>query len=238
MGDARSTLAPEPGQAPRVSAMPPEPHPPTFIEGRVVHKKSNALQITFHDGPGDPMAVGVQGTNDGRAKKLGMLLGFKNGGAGNHQLTFTDGSVISVGSKDGAPSAFARGDGTNFAIVTRGATSVAVLTDGTSLFEFVGDPTEAKTADLFRLLVSTGSGEQLGRLDVIRRVDGWSMSRALDAAWQTYFWWDRAGQSLPVPILGTRLSLARAVEGVERDVLLAACVDMAIGLRPYAAAMQ
>jgi hypothetical protein len=57
--------------------MPASSVPPTFIGGRVVHKKSNALQITFHDAAGDPFAVGVQGAADGKGKNLGVLFGFK-----------------------------------------------------------------------------------------------------------------------------------------------------------------
>jgi hypothetical protein len=212
-------------------------NPPTFIEGRVVHKKSNALQITFHDTSDNPFAVGVQGAGDGNGKKLGVLLGFKNGETGNHQLTYTDGRVLGVASKDGAPSVFSDQNGGEVAPVARWETSTAVLADSRELFRFVGDPEEGKTVELFRLLVTTAAGEDVGRLDVIRRDAGWTISRAIDAAWQEYFWWDHAGQPLPIPILGTRLTLTRPVVGTERDVLLCPCVDMAIGLRPYASCM-
>jgi hypothetical protein len=218
--------------------MHPASEPPTVIEGRVVHKKSNALQIAFHDGPGEPIAVGLQGASEGKGKKLGILLGFKNGGTGKHRLTYSDGRILEVTSRDGAPSIFTTADDAPLATVTRGATSTAVLPDATELFTFAGDDAEAKTVDLFRLTVATESGENLGRLDIIRRVEGWDISRALEAAWNVYYWWDHAGQPLPVPILGTRLTLTRPVVGIERDVLLCACVDMAIGLRPYASAMN
>jgi hypothetical protein len=211
---------------------------PTFIEGRVVHQKSNALQITFHDSEGEPFAVGVQGAGDGKGKKLGMLFGFKNGGTGNHRLTYHDGAVLGVQSREGAPSIFSREDGQLVATVARGASSVATLPDHTALVTFAGEQTEAMTVELFRLTLATASGEDLGRLDVIRRAEGWDLSRAVDAAWQEYFWWDRAGRALPVPVLGTRLTLTRPVDGVLRDVLLCACVDLAIGLRPYCSAMN
>jgi hypothetical protein len=203
----------------------------------VVHKKSNALQITFHDAEGDPFAVGVQGAGAGKGKKIGVLFGFKNGGTGNHQLTFADGRVLGVASKDGAPSDFSDQQGSHIATVARGETSAAVLANGTNLFQFTGDPEDGKTVELFRLLITTGAGEQVGRLDVIRKDTGWTISRAVDAAWDDYIWWDHAGRALPIPILGTRLTLTRPVVGIERDVLLCACVDMAIGLRPYAACM-
>jgi hypothetical protein len=213
------------------------PHPPTFIEGRVVHKKSNALQITFHDAAGDPFAVGVQGAGDGKGKKFGVLLGFKNGGTGNHQLTFTDGRVLGVASKDGAPSVFSDQHGSAVGTVTRGETSTAVVPGVGELLRFAGAAEGGKTVELFRLAITTPAGEDLGRLDVIRRDTGWTISRAIDAAWDEYIWWDHAGRALPIPILGTRLTLTRPVMGVERDLLLCACVDMAIGLRPYAACM-
>jgi hypothetical protein len=214
------------------------PNPPTVIEGRVVHKKSNALQITFHDGPGDPIAVGVQGAGDGKGKKFGTLLGFKNGGAGNHRLTYGDGGIVGIASKERAPTVLTRGDGTEFATIERGPTSSAVLADGGELITFVADADEAETVELFRVIVATPSGEHVARLDVIRREGGWTLSRAAQAAWQEYFWFDHAGRALPVPILGTRLTLARPVTDIERDVLLGACVDLAIGLRPYISEMQ
>ncbi len=167
-----------------------------------------------------------------------MLFGFKNGGTGHHRLTFGHGRTLGVLSREGAPSAFTLGDGTGFATVERGATSMAMLADGSQLLKFSDDADEAETLELVRLVVSSPHGEFLGRLDVIRRVGGWAVARAIDAAWTEYLWWDQAGQPLPVPILGTRLSLHRPVTDAERDVLLGACVDIAIGLRPYASAMQ
>jgi hypothetical protein len=211
----------------------------TIIEGHVVHKTSNALQITFRDGTGDPFAVGVQGAGDGKGKKLGVLFGFKNGGTGNHVLTYTDGTALGIASREGAPSVFTRtADGAEVATVQRGATSRAVRAGGGALFQFAADPDEAKTPDLFRIVVTTPSGERVGRLDVIRRAGGWTIARAIDAAWDTYIWWDHAGRALPIPILGTRLTLTHPVSGVERDVLLGACVDLAVGLRPYIAEMN
>jgi hypothetical protein len=80
--------------------------------------------------------------------------------------------------------------------------------------------------------VAAETGENLGRSDVIRRVEGWDISRSLEVAWNVYFWWVLAGQPQPVPIVGTRLTLQRPLVGLERDVLLCACVDMALGRTP------
>ncbi|MEP7019941.1 MAG: hypothetical protein ABI808_04770 [Pseudonocardiales bacterium] len=211
----------------------------TIIEGHVGRKTSNALKMSFRDGTGDPFAVAVQGAADGKGRKLGVLFGFKNGGVGNHVLTYNDGTTVSIASREGAPTVFTQGgDGVGVATVHRGETSTALRAGGGELFRFAPDPEEARTFELFRIIVTTPTGEPVGRLDVMRRATGWTLARAVDAAWDTYLWWDHAGQSLPIPVLGTRLSLQHPVSGIDRDVLLGACVDLAIGLRPYIAAMS
>src|SRR3954447_25439211 len=216
----------------------PQPPSPTIIEARVVHKTSNALKMNFTDGPGEPFAVGVQGVGDSRAKKFGTLLGFNNGGTGKHQVTYRDGSVLGVTSREQQPTLLTTGDGTALATVNRGATSTAVLPDGTPVLEFVAHPTEAMSPELFRLIVLEPAGAQVGTIDVIRRDTGWNLGRVADAAWNEYIWWDRAGRALPIPVLGTRLVLDRPVTDVERSIVIGACTDLAIGLRPYIAEMN
>jgi hypothetical protein len=203
------------------------------IEARVVHKASNALKMTFTDGPGDPFATGLQGAGDGRGKKLGVLFGFKNGGAGNHRVTHTDGAVLNVASKDAAPTVFTDAAGAELATVHRGESSRAVLPGGGEVVRFDPDPEEAKSPDVFRMVARTPSGDRLASVHIIRRAGGWSLGRALDGVLNEAFWWDRAGQPLPVPILGARVYLDREPTPTERTVLVGACVDIAIGLRPY-----
>jgi hypothetical protein len=210
-----------------------------MIAGRVVHKKSNALKISFQDGPGDPFATGIQGAGDGTGSKLGILFGFKNGGSGTHVLTYQDGAELRVRSKGGEPTVLSRSDGVEVATIHRGETSTAVLSGGGEVFRFVADPELAKTPDLFRLLVKSPSGEDIGRLDVIRKVEGWqTLAGLVEAAWHEYIWWDQAGRPLPIPIVGTQLILTSPVSDVGRDVLLGACVDIALGLRPYVTEMK
>lgn len=209
-----------------------------MIEGRVVHKTSNALKITFADGPGEPLAVGVQGAGDGAGAKLATLFGFKNGGTGKHRITYPDGSIIWVESKSKEPTVITRDDGTPLATIERGDTSSAVSATGGTLFRFVPDPDEARTPELFRMLVQDAHGQELGRLDVIRMAGGWTLGRVANELYNTYLWWDHAGQALPVPLLGTRLMMRAPVDSVARDVLLGACVDIALGLRPYTVDMK
>jgi len=215
--------------------MPPSP---LTIEGYVVHKTNNALRMTFRDGPGDPCAVGVQGAGDGKGKKLAILFGFANGGTGNHILTLSDGTELRIASKEQQATVVTQGDGRALATIERGAESTARLPNGTPLLHFGPDPVEDHTPDLFRMVVTDEMGDSVGTLDVIRKVPGWSVSRAVADAAELAIWWDRAGQPLPVPILGTRLTGVRPLTPVERNVLMCACVDLAVGLRPYIASMN
>lgn len=215
------------------------PQPLFLIDGRCVHKTSNALKITFADGPGDtPLAVGEQGVNDGKGKKFATLLGFKNGGVGNHRLTLRDGSVLNVASLEGKPSEFTRADGTAVATAVRGGSSQIVAPEGAVLLTVSSDPVEAKTPDLFRMQVADGAGAPVAEIDVIRKAAGWSLAKTLINLSMTLYWWDHAGQALPIPILGARIAGYRAVSDLERDLLMAICVDITIGLRPYIAEMN
>jgi hypothetical protein len=207
----------------------------TLIEGRVVHKRSNALKVIFAAGPGAPVATGEQGAGDGTGAKLATLFGFKNGGTGNHRLSYHSGAVVWVESRSGRPTEVTRGDGSPVASIERGEISTATGSDGAAVLSFVPDPAEARTPELFRMVRRSAGGKELGRLDVIRRAAGWSLG---DELWNTAVWWDRAGEPLPLPLLGTRLTLHTAPDDLTRDVLLAACVDIAVGLRPYIAAMN
>jgi hypothetical protein len=66
---------------------------------------------------------------------------------------------------------------------------------------------------------------------------GWSLWRIEEAL----SWWDRARQPRKLPFLSTKLALDQPfgrLSQPQHDVLFAACVEMAIGLRPYNAAMR
>ena len=95
------------------------------------------------------------------------------------------------------------------ATIQRGETSVALTAGGNEILRFGPDPDGAKTVEAYRLIVSAPDGSPVARLDIIRTVGGWTVARAVDAATDLYIWWDRAGQPLKVPILGTRLTLDR-----------------------------
>ncbi|MDP9116644.1 MAG: hypothetical protein M3O28_05185 [Actinomycetota bacterium] len=207
---------------------------PRVIDGRVSRKTSNSLKMSFQEGAGDPLALAVQCSEDGKGSKLGVLFGFKNGGPGKHGLTYEDGRKIVVQSREMKPTLITASAGAAVAQINRGDSSTAVTPDGRDVLHFAADPTEPMTIDIFRIVITDASGGDVGRLHVIRKNDGWkTVSDVLDSAWNTYLWWDRAGAPLPLLVLGTRLILLRELDELERDVLLSACVDLAIGLRPY-----
>jgi hypothetical protein len=205
------------------------------IEGRVVHKTSNALQQAFKSGPGEPIATAVQSAGDGKGRKVGMLFGFINGGTGTHVLTYADGKHVHVHSRSSEPTLVTTPEGAEIVTIERGDTSVARTSSGGEVVEFTGDPDGVKSPEAFRMRIKAPDGTDLGRLDVIRTVAGWKLS---DSIVDTIIWWDRAGAPLKVPFLGTRLEVTRPLSELERDTLFAACVDLAIGLRPYVAGMR
>jgi hypothetical protein len=96
------------------------------------------------------------------------------------------------------------------------------------------DPEQARSLDAFRMRVHDAKGTEIGTFDLIRTITGWSLGAELI---NTAIWWDRPGQPLKLPFLGTRMILNRALTQSERDVALAVSVDTAIGLQPYVKAM-
>lgn len=183
-----------------------------MIEGRVA-RTSRSLEITFHSGPGDPLAVAVRGSS-GRTARAAALFGFHTAGTGTHRITYSDGSTLLVRSRTTAPTRLTRSDGTAIATIQRGDTSTAVAATAGPLFHFVPAPSDAETPALFRLHVLDRMGEKFARLHVVRASEG------------------------DTPLLGTRLLLCTPPDATERDILLAVCVDITLGLRPYITAMK
>jgi hypothetical protein len=207
------------------------------VEARAIHKVSNALQLTFLDQAGDePLAVAVQGAADGKGAKFATLLGFKNGGVGTHVVTYRGGAVMHVKSVNLAPTQVTRPDGVTLAVIDRGETeSIARGPGGTEIVRFVGRPDGVKTLDAFRLMITAADGSELGSLDIIRTVAGWNLFS--DLYWELTLWNQHAAP-LKLPFLGTRVKVDRTWSEPERDAIIAACVDIAIGLRPYVKEMS
>jgi hypothetical protein len=215
---------------------------PVFIEGRVSRKTAtNALRITFSDGPDSQLGEALQGGADGRGSKAAVLFGFKNGGVGKHRLSLTDGRELIVASREGEPTTISDAADAPVGSIERGDSSTAMDAVGRTVLTFTANPTEDKTPDLFRIDLHDAGGASLGELAVIRQNAGWKAKSFLDvvSAIETYeYWMGHAGQPLKIPLQGTRVVLSRQPSAIERDLLLAACVDITLGLRPYIAAMN
>jgi hypothetical protein len=210
-----------------------------MIDAPVGRKLNNALTMRFLESAEDePFATALQGGADGAGKKLGILFGFKNGGAGGHEVTYADGAVLTVPTMDEAPTRVAR-DGTEVAVITRGPTTTAATPDGATILTFLPDPGEAETLSRFRLKIVDAGGVHVGTADVIRPGGGYTgadLVGALDFALNGFRF--QSGGSLPLHCLGVRTALYRELTPLERDVLVAASVELGIGVRPYIAEMS
>lgn len=216
------------------------------VRGDVGRKVNNALTITFTAGPDQPpIAVGVQGKGDGVGGKLGVLFGFKNGGPGIHVLSRADGQpdglAIEVESREQEPTLF-RGPGSaTLGEAVRGDASTVHGPDGAVVFTVVASPSGAvvpegsKLPDVFRTDLVDAAGATFAGLDVMRTAAGWSLGRDLV---DDVLWFGRAGQPLKIPIAGTALTFHRPPTALEGNLALAVCVDVALGIRPYIAAMN
>lgn len=218
------------------------PAPVAVIDGVCGRKLNNALTMKFLDnGAGEPFATALQSGADGVGKKLGILFGFKNGATGAHVVTYAHGTTLSVPMADGQPTKVVRGDGTAVCTITRGATSAITSPDGAPLLTFLPDPVDPEPSSHFRLQLRDGAGVHLATLDVIRDAKAYGqigvgeVLEAVDFVMGGFV--SDPGGSLPLPFLGTRVSLYRELTALERDALLAACVEIGIGVRPYVAAM-
>ena len=204
------------------------------IEGRISRKFNNALTMTFRNGPDEPIGTALQSGADGVGGKLGVLFGFKNGGTGVHVYTPTVGQALHVESRDLKPTLLTRDDGSAVGSIERGPTCVGRDANGQELLRWIDHPDGPDTFEAFRLAVTEPAGELLAHVNVIRTLAGWSLGREL---FEDAIWFGHAGQPLKLPFLGTSVQLFRVLTPPQLELLIASCVDMAIGLRPYGTGM-
>ena len=216
----------------------PEPlKPVAVIDGHSGRRLNNALTITFTEGDSPPFAKAQQGAGDSFGGKLGILFGFRNGSVGNNELTYADGTKLFIRTRDSQPTPITRAGGTPVATIARGETSSATLPDGAALLSFRPHPTQATLDSMYRMIVLDPTEAQVASLDVIRTSEGWGISAedVLDVVLGNFG--GRSSSSLPIPFSGTRLVVYRELSQAERDVLLAACCEIALSTRPYDTAM-
>ena len=218
------------------------PKPVAVIDGACGRKLNNALTMRFlRNGTGEPFATALQSGGDGVGKKLGILFGFRNGSEGTHVLTYADGTTLDVPVVDLEPTHVTRGDGTAGCTITRGETTNVAGPDGATVLSFLPDPVEPEASSHFRLRIEDATGVHVATMDVIRQGGGYDDVGIVDVLEAVGFvaggFVSDAGGSLPLPFLGTRVVLFRELTPLEQDALLAACVEIGIGVRPYVAAM-
>ncbi len=217
------------------------PKPVAVIDGACGRKLNNALTMRFlHNGTGEPFATALQSGGDGVGKKLGILFGFKNGATGTHVLTYADGTTLDVPVMDVDPTHVTGRDGTAVCTITRGETTTISAPDGTTLLSFLPDPVEPEARSHFRMRIEDGTGAHVATMDVIRQAEYGDVGiadviEAVDLVTSGFA--SDTGGSLPLPLLGTRIVLFRELTSLEQDALLAACVEIGIGVRSYVAAM-
>jgi len=216
--------------------------PIAVIDGPCGRKLNNALTMRFlRNGTGDPLATALQGGADGVGKKLGILFGFKNGSEGTHVVTYADGTTLSVPVVADQPTHVTRGDGAAVCTITRGDTTAITAPDGSPLLTFSAENVDPKGSAHYRLRVADGSGSLAAYLDVIRTnasYDDIGVGDVLDAVdFALGGFVSEPGGSLPLPFLGTRTILFRELSPLELDALLAASVEIGIGVRPYVVEM-
>ena len=210
------------------------PRPIGAIEGRLARKLNNALTMTFRNGPDEPIGEAVQSGADGVGRKLGVLFGFKNGGTGVHVYTPAVGQALRIESRDLQPTLLTRDDGSAVGSIERGPTCVGRDAHGQELLRWIDHPEGADTFQAFRLAVTDPDGELLAHVNVIRTLAGWSLGREL---FEDAIWFGHAGQSLKLPFLGASVRLFRVLTPDQLELVIASCVDTAIGLRPYGTGM-
>ncbi|RDI48975.1 hypothetical protein [Nocardia mexicana] len=187
------------------------PNVSTTIEGRVEYAAADAPKVTFRTGAGELLAVAEHRTEAGVRGRLANLLGSARVRC---RISCSDGSTVWIESKDAAWTRVHRGDGVSVGAILHAETATAVASTGGTLFHFVPDPAPSPVPESSRLLLLDQSGGEVGCLE---------LAHATDAA----------PDANRLAISGIRVSVPHRVDRVERDILLAACVDMTLGSRSY-----
>ena len=220
--------------------------PAFVVEGRVSRKANNALRMDFLDSTGTAVASALQSGTDSRRVRTAILMGWRNGGAGRHLVTFADGSEAIVRTPDDAAGApITRRDGAALGAIEPGAPCTVRGADGGVLLSVEPGPArdgpvpDARKVPVRKVaaldyVLRDASGADLGRVADIRDDAEWSLKGAFMAAADVYaLITSSAAQSVPVKRAGCALLLTRPPTADERLGLVALAVDLAIGLRDY-----
>ena len=196
----------------------------TLVDSRMGRKLNNALTFTYRTGPGEPLAVVTQ------AKGMGVLLGFKNGGASKYTLETADAQYpIDCAVK---ASTLTGPDGALIGTVMPDGAGNALLADasGALLATLHGHPYDRRHEPYWPHALTDAAGEPLGTFTVIRASSNidW-LGDVIDVT----IWWGRPGGPLKVPTIGVTLQLDHPVGDVLGDVLMLAMIDSAGATRDH-----
>jgi hypothetical protein len=204
-----------------------------LVRGVAGRRFDNSVKIVFSSGPDTTIASARQGGADGVGSKAVVLFGFKNGGPGTHLLKFADGRVLHVKSRAAGTVDIVAPDGAPFGQIARhkDAASLATDTSGRTLLSLHADYPEIKTRGFHRLQIRDSSGATLGRFWVVRLGSAWETLAEPFGSQAT--WITRGGFAISVPHPGTLVSFDREPTQDEQTMMLAVCVDVALGRGSY-----
>lgn len=198
--------------------------PATVVDARTGRKLSNALTLTFKTSREETIAVGAQ------VGSAAVLLGFKNTGtAGRFRIEGPAGALALDCRQE--RTTVTTGAGEPVGTVERVADE-GVLRDpaGAVLARLTGVPKERSRDPACRYPLSADTGAALGTLTLLT-----TAAVPLDLAdelVQATVFWDKSAP-LKVPTLGARLDLERPVGNTLGDLLLSACVTIALGPQAF-----
>ncbi len=198
--------------------------PATVVDARTGRKLNNALTLTFKTSPDDTIAVGTQ------VGSAWVLLGFKNtGDAGRFTLKGAPGELALDCRAERTTVTTAGGDpvGTVERVDDDGELRDA---GGSVLAHLAGLPKEHSRDPACRYPLTDDAGADLGVLTLLTTAaTGFDL---VDELVETAVFWGKAAP-LKVPPLGARLDLHRAVASTLGNLLLSACVTIALGPQAF-----
>lgn len=193
----------------------------TLVDARSGRKLNNAFTLTFKLSKDQTLGVATQ------AGGLGMLLGFSNGGSGRYALK-GDAGTLALDCRPASTSVASAAGGAVGSIEPDNGAAALRDSAGRVIGRLAGQPAEKGHDAVWSYPVTDPDGARLGTI-VLMRTTFDTYTEAMDVA----LWLDRAGGLLKVPTLGARLELEHPVDAALGDILLGACVDLALGPRAF-----
>jgi len=198
------------------------------LDGKASRKKNNALSVQFVDGNG-AVATAVQSGDDGRKTRTAVLMGWRNGGAGRHLVTFADGRKQVVEVTADAAVRVSDDAGQELATITSGSPSTYRSADGATVLSI--EPDGPPTAGKVPMVIRRPGGEVVAQMVDVRTNTEWTVRDSLRVVSDLYMLVTASGAgSLPMRRFGTQVTSDTAPYPAEVDALIAITVAVCIGL--------